>query len=522
MARSLYARLKRRYGKPRTLTRREALQRTLGVGAGLLLSAPLVSGCATRAGARTGTPATTPPDAGRAAGRRVIVVGGGYAGLACAYELRSAGYEVVVLEARKRLGGRVLTFTDFVPGRVVEGGGELIGSNHPTWVAYADRFGLEFLDVSEPEDLSYPILLNGRVLSDIEGEALYLEMDGALGSINADAAPIDADRPWLSPGARELDARPTSDWLAGLAVSELARRLMRVQLTADNGVEPERQSYLANLAAIKGGGLGDYWTESEVYRCKGGNQQLAERLGDAVGRERVHTSSAVERVEADGDGPVRVRTSDGATYEGDDVVLAVPPGLWERLRVTPAIPAGLAPQMGLNVKYLAHVRSRFWLENKVSPDSISDGDVSMTWEGTDNQPGDGPALLVGFSGGENARACRMAPAEDRDGFYRREIGRVYPGYAGAFAGARFMDWPGDPLTRAGYAFPAPGQVTAQGPLLERGLGRVHFAGEHCCYKFIGYMEGALSSGVSVARRLALRDGVIRTAERRPAVSPAGA
>jgi monoamine oxidase len=45
-----------------------------------------------------------------------------------------------------------------------------------------------------------------------------------------------------------------------------------------------------------------------------------------------------------------------------------------------------------------------------------------------------------------------------------------------------------------------------GPLLHSGLGRLHFAGEHACYKFVGYMEGALSSGVSVARQVVRREG----------------
>jgi monoamine oxidase len=35
---------------------------------------------------------------------------------------------------------------------------------------------------------------------------------------------------------------------------------------------------------------------------------------------------------------------------------------------------------------------------------------------------------------------------------------------------------------------------------------LHFAGEHACYKFAGYMEGALTSGLKIARRLAARDG----------------
>ena len=64
-----------------------------------------------------------------------------------------------------------------------------------------------------------------------------------------------------------------------------------------------------------------------------------------------------------------------------------------------------------------------------------------------------------------------------------------------------------PWTKASYSFAAPGEVTTMGPILHKGIeDRLHFAGEHACYKFAGYMEGALTSGLAVARRLALRDG----------------
>ena len=74
-----------------------------------------------------------------------------------------------------------------------------------------------------------------------------------------------------------------------------------------------------------------------------------------------------------------------------------------------------------------------------------------------------------------------------------------------------MDWPGDAWTRASYSFPAPGQVTTMGPILREGVGRLHFAGEHACYAFVGYMEGALNAGTALARRLAQRDGVVKKA-----------
>src|SRR5215510_7597074 len=121
MSNSLYRCLLRRYRPCKHTGRREFFRLTLAASAGVLLS------CAP--GAQRG---------GRAKpnGRRVIVVGAGLAGLACGHELHSAGYAVTVIEARNRVGGRVLTLRGLVPGKTVEGGGELIGANHPTWIAY--------------------------------------------------------------------------------------------------------------------------------------------------------------------------------------------------------------------------------------------------------------------------------------------------------------------------------------------------------------------------------------------------
>ena len=188
------------------------------------------------------------------------------------------------------------------------------------------------------------------------------------------------------------------------------------------------------------------------------------------------------------------------------MVLTVPPSVWNRIRITPELPPELRPQMGVNVKYLAAVKDAFWKEDGLSPGGWTNGMISSTWEGTNNQQGPG-ALLVAFSGGPHAEKCRMRWAEERDKAYAAELALIYPKFPARFISGRFMDWPGDEWTRGGYSFPAPGQVTRIGPLLHRGLGRLHFAGEHTCYKFVGYMEGGLNSGAALAKRLAWRDGV---------------
>ncbi len=76
------------------------------------------------------------------------------------------------------------------------------------------------------------------------------------------------------------------------------------------------------------------------------------------------------------------------------------------------------------------------------------------------------------------------------------------GFGDAVREVRIIDWGQEPYFGACYSFPAPGSVTKVMPLLRRGLGRLHFAGEHCSAAFVGYMEGALESGLRIADTIA--------------------
>jgi monoamine oxidase len=326
--------------------------------------------------------------------------------------------------------------------------------------------------------------------------------------MNAAAAKVNADEPWKSRDATALDRRTLASWITALKASPLCKAGITAQLAADNGVIPERQSYLGNLAMVKGGGLDKYWTESEVYRCAGGNQQLAFKLADAIGRERILLESPVTAIKT-GSTTVTVSLADGKTLEADEVVLATPPSLWNRIVFDPPLPTVLAPQMATVIKFLTAVKGRFWQEAKLAPDSLSD-DIGWTWEATNNQPGDSGACLTAFSSATAAETIRQWQTAERTEKYLAALERLYPGIREQFVQARFMDWPSDQWTQAGYSFPAPGQVTTIGPILRKGVGRLHFAGEHTCPAFVGYMEGALNSGVALARRIATRDGVVKS------------
>ncbi len=442
-------------------------------------------------------------------GKRVVVVGAGFSGLSCAYELQSAGYDVTVLESRNRVGGRVLSSSDFVKGRVVEIGAELIGSNHPTWMSYKDIFGLSMLDLSENEEWEQPIIVNGKRLSKDEAKALLKEMDEVFAkNIDSLIDPVNADEPWLTPNAKDLDQRNTKEWIEKLDCSSECKRALAIEFMSNNGQDISRQSFLGNLTQVKGHGNSEsYRDESEIYRCAGGNQQLAFKLAEKI--KNLTLELPVRTIDYTGK-VVIITCADGRILECDDVVVAVPPSVWSKIEWKPGLPGILTPQMGQNTKWFAHMKNRFWQKNNQEQYALNDGIFNMTWEGTDGQPGDEDVVFVAFNGGSSAERARSLQGEEQKKAYLAELEVLYPGFTENLKGKTFfMNWPNEQWTKASYSFPAPGQITAQGPILHNGLNnRLHFAGEHTSYRFVGYMEGALYSGTTLAKRIAHRDNLV--------------
>src|SRR5262249_2863940 len=245
------------------------------------------------------------------------------------------------------------------------------------------------------------------------------------------------------------------------------------------------------LAMIAGGGGEKFWTETEVFRCAGGAQQLAQHLAREVGDSRVHLRQTVSAIAASDRG-VRI-VAGGATYEADYAVLAVPPLTWNRMAFTPRLHVTAMPQMGSNVKFLMKTKTLFWRPAGLAPDFLSDGPVHLTWHTTQHQKVAG-AGVVAFSGGKAADTCRSWTAAERTERYLAALSPVFTALRAGFERARFMDWPSDPWVKGSYSFPAPGEVTTLGPQLQQPLGgRVFLAGEHTCYAVVRYMEGALQS-----------------------------
>jgi monoamine oxidase len=438
----------------------------------------------------------------------VIVVGAGLAGLVAARDLIAAGREVVVLEARDRVGGRTLN-AELGDGEVAELGGQWIGVGHDRLAALAEE-----LEVG-----TFPTSTEGENLLEWDGEVSRWsgEVPGLNPLVLADlgqsalrfdrlAGTVPVERPWETPHAERLDSETFASWLRRNVVSPQALRLWRVVLQAVLAAEPKDVSLLHVLFYVAAsGGSAEYLIRdrggAQHARFIGGSQEIPLRLARGLG-DRVRYEQPVVAIEQR-DGAVRLTALRGVTVTARDVIVAIPPALRHRIVYDPPLPGDLDqvcqrfPE-GSVVKCLAVFDEPFWRELGLNGMGLSgDGPVAFTYD--NSPPGGRPGVLLAFLEGGLARRLGRLRAEERRQHVLDHLGRLFGPRAAQPDDYHDLVWADEPWTRGCYgaSFP-PGGWTEYGPALRQPWGRVRWAGSESATMFNGYMEGAVRSGEEAA------------------------
>jgi monoamine oxidase len=437
----------------------------------------------------------------------VVIVGAGLAGLVAARTLAADDWQVVVVEARDRVGGRVLT-ARFPDDQTGELGGEFIDRDHEAILELIDDLGLKLERI--PPGPGEDLVRRGRVT---EAWDAYLDADGgearddrarfyeALADLARDVDPAD---PPAAPNATELDNTSVATFLDELALSPRGRFFVeRVDIIDEYTVAPTDLSLLqvvGDSARTTGLGNGDY----EVWRVKGGNGQIARRIArDLDGT--VEFGRPVRSVEQD-DESVRL-VAGNRPRVGRYAIIATPLPPLRAVRFDPALPRPLAGAVaelgyGTGTKTLLGYDRRVWRDEGYSGYAVTDLAVGTTWEATDGQPGS-RGVLLGYTVGPAGVTLGDESGVDRVATVTADADVLFPGSADAQLAGESIAWQDEPYTGGTYTAFKPGQVTAFWRAIREPFGRVHWAGEHTD-TYTAYMEGAVRSGLRVAKEINAR------------------
>ncbi len=415
---------------------------------------------------------------------RVVVIGAGFAGLSAAYRLAAKGFDVTVLEARNRIGGRVFSFEmDKDEKLVIELGAEWVGASHTRIQELCKDFGLTL----ENNQFDTHLIYAGQYFP--KGKWSYsAEWNKKFEQIMKDYPSFTDD------DKKKLDKM---DWWRYLTNNGMNDRDLDIRELFDSTDFGESIRHVSAFAALAEYAESSPKNEMDL-KIKGGNGMLAKKLAEKIGSDNIKTRYKVSEVDQSGS-EIKVTCVNGSVFKCDYVVCTTPTYSLMKIKWNPGLPedkleALNALQYARIDKHAVLFDQRFW--NDESFDMITDVYGHYFYHATKNQKSD-KGVLISYSIGDKADVIHRQNDKFKKNVIVESLKPAFGDVSERIQKQMTYYWGIDEYSKGAYALYKINQWYTVMPTLKSKFKNTYFAGEHLA-DWQGFMEGAINTGEEAA------------------------
>ncbi len=444
----------------------------------------------------------------------VIVVGAGLSGLQAAILLEEAGLDVLVLEGRKRLGGRVYTLEN-VPGKP-EAAGEWIGGNYARMINMVNKLGLEmFTPKMNNDNRPWMYHIKGEFITAKDwashplnpqtGEFRDLLPSKYLSTISnhnnpLKGQPLDA---WLKPEFQKYDI-PHDEYLRSQGVTEETIRLMNVTIHSGGMHRTSALNELRRYHVMDFNSKLKFPDGTGWKMIRGGNSLLPKAMAESLNNEVLLNKTVVAFREKNN--VTEISCADGTGYKADHVICSIPISVLKNVTFEPLIKGITAEAIdhvgyGLSIQVHFQVMEPYWEKDGLAPNMWTDGELERIAVRTKRNKIDPDALVVFINGPESLK-FRLMTDEEVFRYCQIKLAQLRPSMKEALEPILIQSCERDIHGAGDWVYWQPGQVTKFGNHMRSRHGNIHFCGEHTAIMERG-MEGAFESGERAALEIIL-------------------
>ena len=442
--------------------------------------------------------------------KRIIVIGAGLAGLSCAYELDQAGFNVMLIEARSRPGGRVNTYRDpFSDNLYSEMGAEYVDSSDTYIQEYCKKFNLKILPAKQYDG----VYVKGQT-SSIEGLRSGRDLLPFKGTLEGKlfGQEVQYIQKWIdlvklkginSPEVQALDRISVEDILKeGGAPKDIIDLYTYANATEETAVPSKMSALYMILSNTRTSNFSENTVEERIL---GGNDQLPKTLAQKLGTKIMYNRPLL-RLDYNSNGIIATVKEKQRLVQipAKKCVLAIPASILKNIEINPGFSEEKIncinnQQYGHAMKIAMQYRQRFWdNKNSIGQRVFTDSPLRRVYHFSIDQPGP-RGILLSFTSGEDAIKLGKLDNKKRLNIAQNTCRNIWPEAPMFWEKGVVKYWNEDPWVKASYSFAGVGQKGFR-EILAKPEGPVFFAGEHTAIQRAS-MNGAIESGMRVTDEL---------------------